>query len=154
MVSLADQVYPITVRKVYRVTERETAVSVAYALESRASGPLAIRFGVELNLTLLAGDDPQRYYEVPGTGRVRLRERGCCAGVDRFAMVDDWNRFRVTLRLDRSGDIWYMPIETVSQSEEGAERIYQGSALLASWPLTLSPGATERIEVRLEIAEL
>jgi len=69
-------------------------------------------------------------------------------------MVDDWNRFRVTLRLDRSGDIWYMPIETVSQSEEGAERIYQGSALLASWPLTLNPGTTERIEVRLEIAEL
>ena len=69
-------------------------------------------------------------------------------------MVDDWNRFRVTLRLDRSGDIWYMPIETVSQSEEGAERTYQGSALLASWPLTLNPGATERIEVCLEIAEL
>ncbi|OGX13083.1 MAG: hypothetical protein A3K11_06030 [Nitrospirae bacterium RIFCSPLOWO2_12_FULL_63_8] len=152
--SLANQVHPITVRKVYRVTERETAVCVAYALESRASGPLAVRFGVEFNLTLLAGDDPQRYYEVPGVGRVRLRERGCCAGADRFAMVDDWNRFRVTLRLDRSGDIWYMPIETVSQSEEGAERIYQGSALLASWPLTLNPGVTERIEVRLEIAEL
>ena len=154
LVSLANQVHPITVRKVYRVTERETAVCVAYALESRASGPLAVRFGVEFNLTLLAGDDPQRYYEVPGVGRVRLRERGCCAGADRFAMVDDWNRFRVTLRLDRSRDIWYMPIETVSQSEEGAERIYQGSALLASWPLTLNPGATERIEVRLEIAEL
>jgi hypothetical protein len=153
-VSLANQVHPITVRKVYHVTERETAVSVAYALENRASGPLAVRFGVELNLTLLAGDDPQRYYEVPGAGRVRMRERGCCAGADRFAMVDDWNRFRVTLRLDRSGDIWYMPIETVSQSEEGAERIYQGSALLASWPLTLHPGATERIGMRLEIAEL
>ncbi len=153
-VSLANQAHPITVRKVYRVTERETAVSVAYALESRASGPLAVRFGVELNLTLLAGDDPQRYYEVPGTGRVRLRERGCCSGAARFSMVDEWNRFRVTLRLDRPGDIWYMPIETVSQSEEGAERTYQGSALLASWPLTLNPGAAERIEVCLEITEI
>jgi len=154
MVSLANQAHPITVRKVYRINDRQAAVSVAYALESRASAPLAVRFGVELNLTLLAGDDPQRYYDVPGTGRVRLRERGCCAGADRFSMVDEWNRFRVTLRLDRSGDIWYMPIETVSQSEEGAERIYQGSALLASWPLTLNPGATERIEVCLEITDL
>jgi len=69
-------------------------------------------------------------------------------------MVDEWNQFRVTLRLDRSGDIWYMPIETVSQSEEGAERTYQGSALLASWPLTLQPGGVERMEVRLEMTDL
>jgi alpha-amylase len=69
-------------------------------------------------------------------------------------MVDEWSRFRVTLRLDRSGDIWYMPIETVSQSEEGAERTYQGSALLVSWPLRLEPGHIERMEVRLEIADL
>lgn len=153
-VSLENQVSPITVRKAYRMSEGDAAVAVAYAIESHAREPFAVRFGVELNLTLLAGDDPQRYYEAPGTGHVRLRERGCCTGVDRFALVDEWNRFRVTLRLDRPGDIWYMPIETVSQSEEGAERTYQGSALLASWPLTLQPGSVERIEVRLEIADL
>lgn len=148
------QTVPITVRKVYRVTEREAAVSVAYGLESHATEPLTVRFGVELNLTLLAGDDPQRYYDVPGSGPVRLRERGCCVGADQFSMVDEWSRFRVTLCLDRAGEIWYMPIETVSQSEEGAERTYQGSALLASWPLTLTPGHVERMEVRLEITDL
>ena len=47
-----------------------------------------------------------------------------------------------------------MPIETVSQSEEGAERTYQGSALLASWPLILQPGVAERVEVHLEITDL
>ena len=152
--SLENGAHPITVRKVYRMSEGKAAVAVAYSVESRARAPLAVRFGVEVNLTLLAGDDPQRYYEVPGSGRVRLRARGCCSGGDRFSMVDEWSRFRVTLRLDRSGDIWYMPIETVSQSEEGAERMYQGSALLASWPLTLEPGVAERVEVRLEIADL
>jgi len=153
-VSREKQTVPITVRKVYRVTERESAVSVAYALESHATEPLTVRFGVELNLTLLAGDDPQRYYDVPGRGPVRLRERGCCVGADQFSLVDEWSRFRVILRLDRSGDIWYMPIETVSQSEEGAERTYQGSALMASWPLTLTPGHAERMEVKLEITDL
>ncbi len=153
-VCLDQQTHPVTVRKVYRINEGTAAVAVAYAVESRASGPLTVRFGVELNLTLLAGDDPQRFYEAPGTGRIRLRERGCCAESDRFALVDEWSRFRVTLRLDRPGDIWYMPIETVSQSEEGAERTYQGSALLASWPLALQPGAVERIEMRLEVTEL
>ena len=152
--SLENGAHPITVRKVYRMSEGKAVVAVAYSVESQARAPLAVRFGVEVNLTLLAGDDPQRYYEVPGSGRVRLRARGCCSGGDRFSMVDEWSRFRVTLRLDRSGDIWYMPIETVSQSEEGAERMYQGSALLASWPLTLERGVAERVEVRLEIADL
>lgn len=152
--SLENGAHPITVRKVYRMSEGKAAVAVAYSVESQARAPLAVRFGVEVNLTLLAGDDPQRYYEVPGSGRVRLRARGCCSGGDRFSMVDEWSRFRVTLRLDRSGDIWYMPIETVSQSEEGAERMYQGSALLASWPFTLEPGVAERVEVRLEITDL
>jgi len=153
-VNLDGRAYPITVRKVYQVMEREAGVSVTYAIESHAEGPCEVRFGVELNLTLLAGDDPQRYYEVPGSGKVRLCERGQCLGTERFSMVDEWHQFRVILHLDRSGDIWYTPIETVSQSEEGAERTYQGSALLASWPLTLQPGGVERMEVHLEITDL
>ena len=107
-----------------------------------------------MNLTLLAGDDPQRYYEWAGSGRPRMRERGCVAAIDKFSLVDAWHGFRVTLCLDRAGDVWYIPIETVSQSEEGFERIYQGSALLASWVLTLNPGEGEHFDVKLEINEL
>jgi len=101
----------------------------------------------------LAGNDPQRYYEMPDRGRVRLHERGQCPATDRFSMVDEWSRLRVILCLEGPGEIWYMPIETVSRSEEGIERTYQGSALLASWLLTLQPGASERVKVRLEIAD-
>jgi hypothetical protein len=37
-------------------------------------------------------------------------------------------------------DAWWAPIETVSNSEGGFERMYQGSALLLSWPVRLAPG--------------
>ncbi len=153
-VSFDGRSVPLTVRKEYRVTKREPAVGVAYTIQNHAEAPLNVRFGIELNLTLLAGDDPQRYYEWSGSGPVRLHVRGQCQETDRFSMVDAWSRFRVTLCLDRRGDIWYMPIDTVSQSEDGFERTYQGSALLASWPLTLQPGREERLEVRIEIADL
>jgi hypothetical protein len=33
-------------------------------------------------------------------------------------------------------------VETVSLSEGGFERIYQGSALLVSWPIEIGPGGT------------
>ena len=153
-VSLAGHAYALAIRKVYRVTKRDPAVEVTYAIASQAEAPCAVRFGVELNLTLLAGNDPQRYYERPDGDRVRLHERGQCPATDRFSMVDEWSRLRVTLRLERPGEIWYMPVETVSQSEDGIERTYQGSALLASWLLTLQPGASEHVKVRLEIAGL
>ena len=152
-VSLDGRTYTLSLHKVYRVTKRDPAVEVAYAIANQAAVPCAVRFGVELNLTLLAGNDPQRYYEMPDRGRVRLHERGQCPATDRFSMVDEWSRLRVILCLERPGEIWYMPIETVSRSEEGVERTYQGSALLASWLLTLQPGASERVKVRLEIAD-
>ena len=151
--SLDGRTYTLSLHKVYRVTKRDPAVEVAYAIANQAAVPCAVRFGVELNLTLLAGNDPQRYYEMPDRGRVRLHERGQCPATDRFSMVDEWSRLRVILCLERPGEIWYMPIETVSRSEEGVERTYQGSALLASWLLTLQPGASERVKVRLEIAD-
>jgi len=41
-----------------------------------------------------------------------------------------------------AADAWWAPIETVSNSEGGFERVYQGSALLLSWLVELAPGAT------------
>jgi len=35
--------------------------------------------------------------------------------------------------------VWRMPIETVSQSEDGMERVYQGSMILPSWQIKLLP---------------
>jgi alpha-amylase len=41
-----------------------------------------------------------------------------------------------------TADAWWAPIDTVSNSEDGFERMYQGSALLLSWPVRLEPGKT------------
>jgi hypothetical protein len=43
---------------------------------------------------------------------------------------------------------WWAPVETVSNSEGGFERVYQGSGLLLSWPLALGPGATFTVGLR------
>jgi 4-alpha-glucanotransferase len=37
-----------------------------------------------------------------------------------------------------ASQLWISPIETVSESEEGFERVYQGSQILAVWNVTLS----------------
>jgi alpha-amylase len=47
----------------------------------------------------------------------------------------------------------WAPVETVSLSETGFERIYQGSAILLSWPLALRPGDTWEVGIRLSQAD-
>ena len=54
--------------------------------------------------------------------------------------------------MDPPADAWWSPIETVSNSESGFERVYQGSSLLLSWPLRLEPGEARRFSVRQVVA--
>jgi alpha-amylase len=48
-----------------------------------------------------------------------------------------------------TGGAGWAPIETVSLSEAGFERIFQGSAILVSWPLALAPGGSWQDELRI-----
>jgi hypothetical protein len=43
--------------------------------------------------------------------------------------------------------LWRFPVETVSNSESGAERVYQCSCTLLSWPLQLEPGQEWRVSL-------
>ena len=56
------------------------------------------------------------------------------------------------LTFDRPARLWYFPLQTVSQSEEGYERIFQQVVLLPQWDLTLPPG--EWVTLSLELVDV
>lgn len=58
----------------------------------------------------------------------------------------------VELEFDRPLDLWVFPLDTISRSEEGAERTYQGAVLLAHSRAQLEPGA--RLEFSMEVRPL
>ncbi|HEY4908495.1 MAG TPA: alpha-amylase/4-alpha-glucanotransferase domain-containing protein, partial [Methylomirabilota bacterium] len=66
-----------------------------------------------------------------------------------LALVDEWVGCEVESGWSEPGGAGWAPIETVSLSEGGFERIYQGSAILVSWPVTLAPGASWDVELRI-----
>jgi hypothetical protein len=47
--------------------------------------------------------------------------------------------------------LWIAPIETVSESEEGFERVYQGSQILALWPVQMLPSTNWTAETLLHV---
>jgi alpha-amylase len=107
----------------------EVSCEVSFALSAPLTVPL--RFGVESVINLLAPTEPDRFFETP-TGRKNLRFTGSLPG-PLLRMEDGWQRLRLTLHAPGSEEFWVAPIDTVSESEGGFERVYQGSQILALW---------------------
>ncbi len=126
----------------------EVACELSVKLKEFLEKPVAI--GIESVINLLAPAEPDRFFETP-MGRRNLRFSGALpASVLR--MEDGWQRIRVALHAPTAEEFWIAPIETVSESEEGFERVYQGSQILAVWrpPLTAQKTWSARLLWRLE----
>ena len=74
--------------------------------------------------------------------RPSLGSRGALAGVNGLSLVDEWLGVELALGAPTAADVAWAPVETVSLSEAGLERIYQGSSIVFAWPLRLAPGET------------
>lgn len=146
----------VAVEKRLRLAAGASRLEAAYGLELLGPVPLDTRFGVEWNLGLLAGDSPLHGYRIPGVepSASRLGSRGVTEGVEEMACVDGHRGFEVRLRWDRPATLWRLPVETVSLSEDGFERIYQSSCLLPHWTVALDPGEVFRVTLSLEVGRI
>jgi alpha-amylase len=89
--------------------------------------------GLELVLNLLAPDAHDRYFLAKDVRRP-LEFRGQIDSA-KLTLVDERQRVKITLQARPAVCWWIVPIETISQSELGFERVYQGSAILAVWKI-------------------
>jgi hypothetical protein len=131
---------------------RAPTLSLELAVENRSDRPIGGRLAVEWALTMLGGGgNPSAWWEVGGT-RTGHDVAGGAMDVDTLAQGNDYVGIRVDTRVAPAAEAWWAPIDTISNSEAGFERVYQGSALLLSWPLALEPGATCVVRVDHEVA--
>jgi alpha-amylase len=142
---------PVRVEKHLALAPGEATLEVAYRVANQGERPLEARFGVETNWATLGGNGPHAWYALPRGMRAGLADRGEWEAVDAFRMVVAWAGWQVEVRLEPPASLWAFPLETVSNSEAGFERVYQGSCAMPTWPLHLEPGAAweGRLRVRL-----
>ena len=138
---------PLAVEKRIRIGAEGAGLRARYRLVWSGSEPLDGTWAVQLNLALTAGDAPGRYYRVPDSPS--LGSHGSLASAAGLTLVDEWIGCEVEIGWSGPGGAGWAPIETVSLSEAGFERIYQGSAVLVSWPLALPPGGSWEGELRI-----
>jgi len=122
------------------------------ALRRAAPGAASVYVGIEAVLNFLAPSSSDRYIEAAGE-RHPLRWSATTPG-SYLRLVDEWQGVTVTLTAPHAKEFWITPIETVSESEEGFERIYQGSQIVAVWPLEVASGAEWRGQLDLNVVRL
>jgi alpha-amylase len=85
------------------------------------------------------GGNPAAWWEVAGE-RTGHDQAGSATDLTSIAQGNDHIGVSVASTTSEPADAWWAPIETISNSENGFERVYQGSGLLLSWPVHLAAG--------------
>jgi hypothetical protein len=114
---------------------------------------LEFQAGLEIVVNLLAPGAPDRYVEVAGNEGPERHPLmwGGESAAPVVRAVDEWQN--VAIRMDAPGaaKFWTLPIDTVSESEEGFERVYQGSQIMAVWPVEFAPGEEWSAEMFVDV---
>jgi len=141
--------FPLSVEKRYGLGPGPE-LRLSYWLRAAADAP-AMRLAVELNLTMLAHDDPQRFIELADGRSWSPGQTAQATGVEWLRLVNKPQDYAVTITPSPAAEAWLFPVETVSQSEDGLELTYQGSSLSFLWPAPAGAGLC-KFELTLKIA--
>jgi len=119
---------------------------VAYVILNAGVVPVSACFGVEFCVNLLTGNAHDRYLysDDPAYGPHRLGTPGDASDLCRVVLRDDWMGLEFGLDFGQAARVLHFPIDTVSQSEAGQERVHQGCVVIPVWNVVLAPGETWR----------
>ncbi|MBI1911858.1 MAG: DUF1926 domain-containing protein [Deltaproteobacteria bacterium] len=115
-------------------------------------------FGVELNLILPCCDGPACFYRsipemIDGSG-IGLGSIGEMEDIKKLSLVDSHVGVVATIELDRGAKLWRFPVHTVSLSEGGFEKIYQGSCLTFLFPLEFDSEGSLKMSFKIRAESL
>ena len=116
-------------------------------MENRGAGPLEAILAVEWAMTMLGGGgNPAAYYDLDGE-RLPHDAPASRASLGELRSGNDYVGLDVATTVEPAAEAWISPIDTVSNSEAGFARVYQGAALVFAWPLVLPPGAATTVRM-------
>jgi alpha-amylase len=140
----------ILIEKSYRMMPGDHFLDVTYRISAPQRDNLSVRFAVENNLNFQAGHAHDRYLAVDGVRAEEsyLDSEGCYDQASRWVMVDEYRKVAAGVVGNRPGAIWHAPIYTVSLSEGGFEKVYQGTTFLNIFDLAL---ADEPVEIAFRL---
>jgi len=141
---------PVYLSKDIRIDDNR--ILVDYSIKNRADKDISIWNIVEMNFSMLGGHSDDKYYRVDNRklkypyldGRNDIKGKN-------ISIHDEWKKIDFVINVSRKKNIWTFPIETVSLSEGGFEKIYQSSVVSLGEKLFLRPGEETAFSVEIRI---
>ncbi|MGD0249101.1 MAG: alpha-amylase/4-alpha-glucanotransferase domain-containing protein, partial [Candidatus Limnocylindrales bacterium] len=119
----------------------DPSLELQVAVENPGDSEVAFELAIEWNVNLLGGGhNPAAYYETESGERTPHDVEGEAASASTLAFGNDYEGVRVEAHATPAARLTWYPVETVSNSEGGFERVYQGSSLHFRWTVSLAPG--------------
>ena len=134
--------------------EGQQCLRVEYRFTNKGDVPLDSIFGCEWNFNLLGGGhNESAYFRVEGTeiGDTHLDSTGEIVQTKYLVMGNSYLGIELKLTLDRPLTLWRFPVESLSNSEGGIERVYQANCLLILLPLQLDPARELHFEYTWQV---
>jgi len=116
----------------------ENGIKVKYNIENLENMDIEVLFAPEFNLAFSCPHDD---------------EQKVINGVMHWDRSDKNFEISMKMELSLKADIWQFPLETVSLSESGFERTYQGTVLAALFKMNLKANTSESFEIKISISD-
>lgn len=100
--------------------------------------PLTVVLAEEWNLGMFG--EPGTLWVDDGSSRYPLHDPATIAPAPQLHVVEGHSGLALAIHPSAPTVAWSLPLYTVSSSEAGMERTYQGAMLVLCWTLTLAPG--------------
>jgi len=143
----------IKITKKINLNANELNVNITLKNESKKT--IKGIYGSELNFALLGGHSDDRYFIINGYKPKNsfLDSSKIENGAKSIKIVNDYDKFSVETKFKSPTRLWRFPVQTVSGSEAGLEKVYQSSVLIPNWKLDLNPNEKIKMEYKILIKE-
>ena len=134
---------PLLLEKTFKIKKEDEVTKVDYKLTNTGGSEISTIFGVETNWALMGGNSEGSYFTAEaGLANVkkRLDSMGEIKKTLSVVLHLDWLNMDINVSWINKAKLWWYPVETISNSEGGFERIYQGLCVMPMWPVLLKPG--------------
>jgi alpha-amylase len=137
----------LTIRKDIRIADEGLAAGVRYRLRNDGEDRIAMRFTSACNIGLLAEQSSADTISV-GSRKTSAAKPIDVRNATEIAVHCESHHFDITFAADPACEVATQPIYSITNSEQGFERVYQQLEMTCSWNVVIEPDAHVDLELR------
>ncbi len=147
--------FPVEIVKRIRMLYNDPSLDIGYEIINCAKERLEFSFGVEFNFAMLAGRSPQVALSFgKEEEQYPMATSGVRTKVNSLKVRNELEKFSFSLDTEKEPDVWWFPLETISQSEKGFDLTYQSTVVMPKWEIALEGNGKWTAEMRLSVKSL